>query len=806
MAEIAQGSIFSHYRILSLLGEGGMGVVYAAEDVTLGRRAALKFLPEKTRTDSATLERFLREARAASALNHPGICTIYEFGEHEGRSFLAMELLDGGSLDKIQTGRPMPLDRLLDFGIQAVDALDAAHRKGIVHRDIKPANLFLTPSGQIKVLDFGLAKLTAVEASEITIDGTNDLTAAKSLTGAWSAVGTVAYMSPEQARGEKVDARTDLFSLGVVLYQLAAGKHPFGGTTTALIFDKILNHEPDSLQHLNPILPSEFGRIVNKALEKDPDFRYQSAADLRLDLKRLQRETTSNRAKRTAPSGSTAISPANVDMSSGTFAGVPSSKVSTAIKGLSRTKAWRIGAAVLFLVVAFGLWRMIPRSLPFSIVSLRQITDSGDTSLLAMSSDGRTLAMVKNIKGQQSLWLRNIPTNAETQILPAFGGDYAGLAFSGDGDNLYFSRSAEDSVYIHTLYTVPVFGGAPRELIRNVDSAPSFSPDGEHFAYLREAFNVKDHTVEMHLVGRDLSGDVIIYEGLSSASDPLWSPDGHNIAWSEIRNGGQTCFKLYDVKVKRVRTVSPPTGLSFHRFFAWMPDSSRLVATFFTQQSDLAQLGLLDLSSGQIAPITNDLSFYGAVALSADGHRIATISTTVDPEISIYKSAGDNVVTTARLHISPAALAWQETGRFAFIGHQRIDLYDRAGQTVAPIDTGDVQVGNNIDACSDGRLVFTGVPKGADHVQVFRVNADGSDLIQLTTGGAVRDPQCLAGGIVGYTVTEGGVSTGWSPPSGWRPTTEASDRIADNSRCLFPKMANRLSLAHLGKTLAKNGF
>ncbi len=205
------------------------------------------------------LERFLREARAASALNHPGICTIYEFGEHAGRSFLAMEFLDGKSLDKLLTSHPMPLDKLLDFGIQAADALDAAHRKGIVHRDIKPANLFLSPSGHLKILDFGLAKLTEAPAADVTSDATSDsdddATAANSLTSAGSAVGTVAYMSPEQARGEKLDARSDLFSLGVVLYQLATGKHPFSGTTTAVIFDKILNYAPTAPRELNSTLP-----------------------------------------------------------------------------------------------------------------------------------------------------------------------------------------------------------------------------------------------------------------------------------------------------------------------------------------------------------------------------------------------------------------------------------------------------------------------------------------------------------------------------------------------------------------------
>jgi serine/threonine protein kinase/Tol biopolymer transport system component len=764
MSEIAPGSMFSHYRVISPLGAGGMGVVYLAEDVTLGRRAALKFLPEQTRTDAATLERFLREARAASALSHPGICTIYEFGEHEGRSYLAMELLQGSSLDRIQTSLPMPLDRLLDVGIQTADALDAAHRKGIVHRDIKPANLFLSPSGQIKVLDFGLAKLTGVDAPEITCDANGDQTSAVSLTGAGAAMGTVAYMSPEQARGEKLDARTDLFSLGVVLYQLATAKHPFGGATTAVIFDKILNHEPDSPQQLNPILPSEFGRILSKALEKDHAFRYQSSADLRADLMRLRREITSNRSKPSAPSRSIAVSPATADTPSEKVGEVPSTNVAAAAKGFSRAIVWGIGVAGLFLIVAIAVWRLVPRGRPFSTVSLRQITDSGDASLLAMAPDGRTLAMVKTINGQQSIWLRNIPTNAETQILPPFGGDYAGLAFSAEGDNLYFSRSAEDSVYVYTLYTIPVFGGSPRALIRNVDSAPGFSPDGKRFAYLREALEVKDHTVEVHVVNRDLTGDEIVYQGSSDASNPLWSPNGKEIAWSEIRDGTQTCFRLYNVETRRIRTVSPSAGLSFHRFFAWMPDSSRIVTTFFTQQSDFAQLGLLDLSSGQIIPITNDLSFYGAVALAADGHSLATISITIDPELSTYKSDGGKTITNAKLHISPHALAWQDAGHIAFIGHQRIDLYDRAKQTISSIDAGQVHVGTDIAACPDGTLVFTGVLNGATRPEAFRVNADGSNLSQITNGGLVRDPQCVAGNMVNYTVAEGNSFIGWSMP------------------------------------------
>jgi eukaryotic-like serine/threonine-protein kinase len=772
MTEIASDSVVSHYRILSPLGEGGMGVVYLAEDITLSRRAALKFLPEKTRTDSATLERFLREARAASALNHPNICTIYEFGEHDGRSFLAMEFLEGRSLDKVQTSQPMQLEKLLDLGIQAADALDAAHRKGIVHRDIKPANLFLTPSSQLKVLDFGLAKLTEVEAPGDTIDATgvgSDPTAVNSLTSAGSAVGTVAYMSPEQARGEKLDARSDLFSLGVVIYQLATARHPFGGTTTAVIFDNILNHAATAPLELNPTLPAEFGRILNKALDKDADLRYQSAADLRADLKRLRKETTSDRAIATAgapSSGSVAAAgsgsvPVSAAYSSG---GISSAAVAPAKAGGG--KIWAIGAvgALVVAALAFAVWHFMPRNTPFSNVSLRQITDSGDASILAMSPDGKTLAQVKVEKGQQSLWIRNIPTNAETQILPPSGANFVGVTFSVDGNNLYFSRSSEGSSYIRTLYSIPVFGGTPKALIRDVDSAPSFSPDGQRFVFLRQTPELKDHFGEMHVVNIDLSGDVIVYQGVNPSSFPKWSPDGKKIAWGEVKNGRETLERIYDLESKQTRTLLPPAGLNFYSSQAWMPDSSSLVTTYYKDRSDLFQIGLLDISSGRIKPITNDLNTYSWIGLSADGRSFATISSTVDSELSFYKGEGGTAVSTANLRISPVGLAWQDANHIAFIGHGRIDLYDRDKQAVAPIDTGDVQVGGFISACADGKIVFTGVPKGVDHSEAFRVNADGTGVSRLTTGKLVRGPQCLAGDVVSYSEIDGTVATAWSMP------------------------------------------
>src|SRR6204780_4398743 len=597
--ELTAGTLLGHYRVTRRLGRGGMGVVYEAEDQKLGRLIAIKLLPQATRQDPVALERFWREARAASSLNHPGICTIYELNESGDQPFIVMELLEGQSLDKLDYRRAMPYPKLLDFGVQVSDALDAAHRKGILHRDIKPGNIFLSPSGQVKILDFGLAKIEERYAAPGTTGGDNgNPTLAEPhdlLTSPGSAVGTIAYMSPEQARGELLDPRSDVFSLGVLLYELATGQHPFSGTTTAVTFDRILNYAPTAPVSLNHELPPEFEETLNKTLEKDRELRLQSAAELRADLKRLQRKssggTTARPVGASAPGPGPAPSGAGRSMppASPASGSPPHPPVAVAAPAAKRSYVLPVSVVVLALLAAAGYaaWRFWPRPVPFSTVSLSQITNTGTLERIAMSSDGKFLAEAKNDTGQRTLWVRNIATNTDTQILTAFGNEYVGLNFSPDANYLYFTRGTPDNAALHSLFVMPGFGGTPRQLIHDVDSAASLSPDGSHFVYLRLTPEHKDHFSEIHSADKDGGDDQILYTSGNQVQAPVWSPLGDQIAWIEVSGPRDTAIKVFDIASKKTVTLPQPSSMIYDANFggytnvAWLPDGRHLLVLYF---------------------------------------------------------------------------------------------------------------------------------------------------------------------------------------------------------------------------------
>ena len=612
------GQTISHYRVVEKLGGGGMGVVYKAEDIELGRLVALKFLPDELARDPQALGRFRREARAASALNHPNICTIHEIGKHDGQSFIVMELLDGATLQSRIAGKPLPIEQYLEWAIQLCDALEAAHAKSIIHRDVKPGNIFITQRGQAKILDFGLAKQSSLQMVE-GVGGTNTPTASLPevhLTSPGTAVGTVAYMSPEQARGKEIDARSDLFSFGAVLYQMVTGRAPFPGETAAVIFDGILRETPTPPSKLTPGVPIELERMIAKALEKDREERYQTARDLLVDLKRLRRQLVSASASESVAAITTPASSAK-----------------------SRKIAWGLGSAGAALAAILLAVLALPAVQDPKVIRFKKLTNTSGSKDCPFSAGNLLYFIQREDPAGHGVLMQLSTAGGDPLTIPSPLGAISVTDISPGGFELLVVQDRSDADEL-PLWILPVPSGSPRRVGQVVAHDASFSPDGGRIAYASgyDLFEAKT----------DGSGIRKIVSASESLDSPAWSRDGSHLRYrkgSSNSRGGA----LWEVAVDGSNPHPLFSGVGSLCCGAWTSDGR-----YFLFSSRKAgeegiwavreKTGWLQRASGKPVLLSTGPSNYICAIPSREGKQIFATGEQAQAELTRYDAASGQFV------------------------------------------------------------------------------------------------------------------------------------------------------------------
>ncbi|HJQ68441.1 MAG TPA: protein kinase [Blastocatellia bacterium] len=770
------------YRIVDLLGSGGMGQVYLAEDPRLGRNVALKLLPDGFSHDEKSMRRFRQEARAASALNHPNIITIHEFGEMDGRQYIVSEFVEGHTLRQVMAKRAVSPVEALDVAVAVATALVAAHRAGIVHRDIKPENIMLRPDGYVKVLDFGLAKLIG---SKPAFERTED-----SNTDPGFVMGTISYMSPEQVRGLEVDARTDIWSLGGVLYEMVAGTAPFVDRTTSDLIVSILEREPPKLSLDSSAASSELQRIVNRSLAKDRNGRYQTADEMLRDLRQLKRQLELQPRPEWVTSKIEAIKLRVPPIEKAT--GIEQVQDTNAVTGFIRRHKTRlliiIAAMIATLaVVLIGLRNIGDRpihmsrsQMPFQIGKIIRLTTSGNVTRAAISPDGKYVAYITDESGLQSLGVRQVATTVHRVIIPPSRLWLTGVTFSPDSNSIYYS-AGETETSTRTLYQISVLGGPARKVVTDIDSSITFSPDGAQFAFMR--FSPSNQERALVLSNADASGEQVLAvskpPNLFSDTGPAWSPDGKTIATTALRESetGAEYMTVIEVHVgDGSQRLITPLQWRWIGQVQWLRDGAGLVMPVAENESRTGQLIELSYPSGEARRLSNELgSYLYSLSLSADSTSLVAVQRGRLANIWTTAQSGDlrqaNQITrgSGRYY----GICWTADGRLIYVSDEsgNFDLWimesDGTGQKQLTINP-------NIDyspaVSADGRyIVFVSNRTGS--FNIWRMDMDGADVKQLTTGSYKEAPQCSPDGTVLYT------NFNTTQPTLWRVSIDGGDAV-----------------------------